>query len=46
VGRPEYVVDHSVPLAPGGADEPSSIQWQTIQEAKAKDSLGLVEWAE
>ena len=36
-GRPGYVVDHKVPLACGGADAPSNMQWQTIEEAKAKD---------
>jgi hypothetical protein len=36
-GRPGYVVDHIVPLACGGADAPSNMQWQTRAEAKAKD---------
>jgi hypothetical protein len=36
-GRPGYVVDHITPLACGGADAPSNMQWQTIAEAKAKD---------
>jgi hypothetical protein len=36
-GRPGYVVDHIKPLACGGADDPSNMQWQTIEEAKAKD---------
>ena len=36
-GRPGYVVDHKVPLACGGADDPSNMQWQTNAEAKAKD---------
>jgi hypothetical protein len=36
-GRPGYVIDHIVPLACGGADAPSNMQWQTIAAAKAKD---------
>ncbi len=38
-GRPGYVVDHVVPLKRGGCDCPSNMQWQTIQEAKAKDKV-------
>ena len=36
-GRTGYVVDHIVPLECGGADIPSNMQWQPIQEAKIKD---------
>jgi hypothetical protein len=36
-GRPGYVVDHIRPLACGGADAPSNMQWQTREAAKAKD---------
>lgn len=36
-GRPGYVVDHIVALKHGGADAPSNMQWQTVDEAKAKD---------
>lgn len=36
-GRPGYVIDHVVPLACGGADAPSNMQWQTTAEGKAKD---------
>lgn len=38
-GRPGYVIDHIKPLACGGADAPSNMQWQTIAEAKAKDKV-------
>ena len=38
-GRPGYVIDHIKPLACGGADAPSNMQWQTIEAAKAKDKV-------
>jgi hypothetical protein len=38
-GRAGYVVDHIQPLACGGADDPSNMQWQTIEAAKAKDKV-------
>ena len=38
-GRPGYVIDHIKPLACGGVDDPSNMQWQTIAAAKAKDRL-------
>jgi len=38
-GRPGYAVDHIKPLACGGADAPSNMQWQTIEAAKAKDRV-------
>ena len=38
-GRPGYVVDHITPLAKGGKDVPSNMQWQTIAEARAKDKV-------
>jgi hypothetical protein len=34
---PGYVVDHIVPLACGGADATWNMQWQTRDDAKAKD---------
>lgn len=36
---PGYVVDHVVALKRGGPDEPSNMQWQTTQDAKAKDRV-------
>jgi hypothetical protein len=38
-GRPGYIVDHIMPLARGGADAPSNMQWQSREEAKAKDKV-------
>jgi len=40
-GRPGYVVDHVKPLACGGVDDPSNMQWQTVEEGKAKDKVEL-----
>ena len=34
---PGYVIDHVTPLAKGGKDNPSNMQWQTRKAAKAKD---------
>jgi hypothetical protein len=34
---PGYVKDHVLPLACGGANAVSNLQWQTIRDAKAKD---------
>jgi hypothetical protein len=36
-----YVIDHVIPLAYGGPDAPSNMQWQTIAEGKAKDRWEL-----
>ena len=36
-GRPGYVVDHIIPLACGGPDMPTNMQWQTLAASKAKD---------
>ncbi len=38
---PGYIRDHVVPLACGGADAVSNIQWQTVEDAKAKDRWEL-----
>lgn len=32
-----YVIDHVKPIACGGADAPSNMQWQSVADAKAKD---------
>lgn len=34
---PGYVIDHKIALACNGADNESNMQWQTKEEAKAKD---------
>ena len=36
-GRHGYIIDHIEPLACGGRDDPSNMQWQTRDDAKAKD---------
>jgi len=33
-----YRKDHTVPLACGGPDAISNLQWQTVRDAKAKDA--------
>jgi hypothetical protein len=33
------VIDHVVPLKRGGEDAPENMQWQTIEDAKAKDKI-------
>lgn len=32
-----YVIDHVMPLACGGAESPSNMQWQTQADTKPKD---------
>jgi hypothetical protein len=32
-----YIIDHIQALACGGADAPENMQWQTREDAKAKD---------
>ena len=34
---PGYVMNHKLPLARGGRDVPENMQWQTQEEAKAKE---------
>ena len=34
---PGYVRDHIVPLCKGGPDTVANMQWQTVEEGKAKD---------
>lgn len=38
---PGWIVDHIVPLCAGGADTPENMQWQTVEDAKAKDRIEL-----
>ena len=35
---PGFIIDHVKPLACGGEDTPKNMQWQTIEDAKIKDS--------
>ena len=34
-----YIIDHVIALKRGGADSPANMQWQTVDEAKAKDRV-------
>ena len=36
---PGYIIDHVIALKRGGADSPANMQWQTVEEAKAKDRV-------
>jgi hypothetical protein len=36
---PGYIIDHVIALKRGGPDSPSNMQWQTVDEAKAKDRV-------
>lgn len=40
---PHFVADHIIPLCAGGADAASNLQWQSIEDAKAKDKEELRE---
>lgn len=39
-GRPGYVVAYRKPLACGGTDDTSNLQWLTVAEAKARAKSG------
>ena len=41
---PRYVVDHIIPLARGGADRPSNMQWLTIQGKRYTKRLWRAQW--
>jgi len=34
---PGYIIDHVIALKRGGPDTPANMQWQTVEDAKAKD---------
>jgi len=36
---PGYIIDHVIALKRGGPDIPANMQWQTVEEAKAKDRV-------
>lgn len=36
---PGFVADHLIPICAGGRDEPWNLQWQTVEDAKAKDVI-------
>ena len=36
---PGYIIDHVIALKRGGPDTPANMQWQTVDEAKAKDRV-------
>ena len=38
-GCPGYVIDHRRALKRGGADAPGNMEWQTREQAKAKDRV-------
>lgn len=41
---PGYVIDHIIPLACDGPDEPENLQWQKVEDAKAKDKVERECW--
>lgn len=38
-GRPGYQIDHIVPLACGGSDTTTNLQWLSVAEKRAKDRI-------
>ena len=38
-GRKGYIVDHICALAQGGIDDPSNMQYQTIEDSHTKDLI-------
>lgn len=36
---PGFIIDHVIALKRGGLDIPSNMQWQNIEDAKAKDRI-------
>src|SRR6266446_5059502 len=38
---PGWIKDHIIALRCGGPDDPANMQWQTVEEAKAKDKWEL-----
>ncbi|HYN54367.1 MAG TPA: HNH endonuclease signature motif containing protein [Methylotenera sp.] len=32
-----FIIDHITPIACGGLDTPKNMQWQSVEDAKAKD---------
>lgn len=36
-GRPGYQIDHIIPLACGGPDTPTNMQWLSLDEKRVKD---------
>lgn len=40
---PGWIVDHIVPICAGGRDEPWNLQWQTVEDSKAKDRIEVRE---
>lgn len=41
---PGWIKDHIVPLYCNGPDTPANLQWQTVEESRAKDRWELQCW--